>query len=445
MKNALIRLFIIFAFLLIGITHTSNSNTANAHSCSTFCKCNVTCKSKIKDCAKNACVCQSDKDTPITKQHITDEFIQHRKWIVESLWEAHLLPAMMLMTEQISAVAMHQMFAVGAMFDAKHQLETQRIIEDMQATAHKTYQPDETLCQVGTNTRSLAASDRNTDLTQYALAKTLLERGLLNGDGISGGGPRDDTRSRMAHFKKTYCDKSGFDGGMTNVCNISEPSQINRDINFIAAIDQEKTLNIDFSEAAVDTDETDVIALAHNLYGQKLFPYLQGDKLALPDGRLIRDNAFVYMDMRALMAKRSVAQAAYVAQAALKSEGTQDVKPYLTAILKEMGIPETEIDLIIGERPSYHAQMELLTKILYQTPNFYAELYGKPTNIDRKVVSMQAIGLMQRRDMYRSNLRREAIEAVWLEGALEDLEGKADNDIAQTLASNPVLDIKGLD
>ncbi len=446
MKSVLIKLIFALTIILVSHTYIAKNNFADAHSrCHSSCKCDYTCKPKIKECSKEACECQSKQDTPVTTQLITDEFIQHREWIVKSVWEAHLLPAMLMMTEQISAVAMHQMFAVGALFDAKHQLETQRIIETMQAEAHKKYQPDETLCQVGTNTRSLAASDRNADLTQFSLAKVMLGRGLLNGDGISGGGPRDDVRSRMANFKENYCNEADFGNGMGNLCDVSNPARINRDIDFVMAVDQEKTLNIDFSEPEAETDETDVVALAYNLYGQRLFPYLQGDKIALPDGRLITEGAYVYMDMRALLAKRSVAQAAFAAQAAMRSEGTEDVKPYLSAILTEMGIPEAEVDTIIGERPSYNAQMELLTKTLYQTPNFYAELYGKPANIDRKIASMQAVGLMQRRDMYRSSLRREAIEAVLLEGALEDLEAKVRNDISATLANNPVLNIEGLE
>jgi hypothetical protein len=58
---------------------------------------------------------------------------------------------------------------------------------------------------------------------------------------------------------------------------------------------------------------------------------------------------------------------------------------------------------------------------------------------------MQAVDLMQRRDVYRSNLRREAIEAVWLETALSDLEEEVKNDIRQTSSDNQILDIKGLD
>lgn len=440
------KLFILISILLISITIDLSLNKAHADfKCRDSCKCEVTCKPKLIECSEEACECQSSKDTPVTTQHITDEFIQHRKWIVKSVWEAHVLPAMMLMTEQISAVAMQQMFAVGTLFDAKHQLETQRILQTMKAQAHKDYHPSKGMCEFGTNTRSLAASDRNADLTQVSLAKRMLDRVLLSGDGISGGGPRDDIRSRLANFKTNYCNAADYGNGMGNLCDVENPARLNKDLDFTKTIDQQQTLEVDFSQPNATADETDVIALATNLYGQDLFPYVRGDKLALPDGRLIRNGAFAYMDVRALHAKRSVAQAAYAAQAAMRSAGTDDVQPYLQAILEEMGIAEEIATEMIGDRPSYHAQMELLTKTLYQTPNFYTDLYDKPANIDRKIVSMQALGLMQRRDVYRSALRREAIEAVWLEGELETLEDIANNRIRETLSDNKVLDLEGLD
>ena len=99
--------------------------------------------------------------------------------------------------------------------------------------------------------------------------------------------------------------------------------------------------------------------------------------------------------------------------------------------MKEMGIQdEDEIKAYLGERPSYYAQMEVLTKKLYQNPVFYTELYDKPANVERKTVAMQAIELMQRRDMYRSVLRSEATLSVMLETALaEQDQEKVTNEI----------------
>ena len=165
--------------------------------------------------------------------------------------------------------------------------------------------------------------------------------------------------------------------------------------------------------------------------------------MALSNGRIIQKGAMAYMDVRSLHAKRSVAEASFAAQAAMRAQGTDNIQPYMQAILEEMGIPEDQALEMIGEKPSYQAQMELLGKTLYQTPNFYTELYDKPTNVERKIVAMQAIGLMQRRDAYRSSLRREALEAVTLETLLTEMETEIRNDMGQVSANNPVLNIQG--
>lgn len=437
------KLIIISAFLFIFVAFSFNATKPTiAHD--KCCNCGTTCAPKIINCSVSACECQSNKDTPVTIKHITDEFIQHREWMIKILWEAHVLPSMMLMTEQISALAMHQMLVVGSFFDAKHQLETQRLLQQMQAQAHKDYQPSKGMCTFGTTTRSLAASERNTNFTQTALASRALQRQLLSGDTISSGGRRDDATSRMVQFKTTYCNPADFGDGLGDLCLESDKKRFNKDINFTHTIDSAPTLEIDLTKSEATKDSEDVMALSANLYGHKIFPRIPEDKMA-QGGKQIDEGAFIYMKIRSLIAKRSVAQAAYNAQAAMRAQGEKEVQPYMEAILKEMGIEEDQIKTMLGNRPSYYAQMELLTKKLYQTPNFYTELYDKPTNIDRKNVSMQAIGLMQKRDMFHAQQRNEAITAVLLETSLDDLESLYINEARPMKANSLPLNLPGLD
>ena len=132
--------------------------------------------------------------------------------------------------------------------------------------------------------------------------------------------------------------------------------------------------------------------------------------------------------MRALVAKRSVAENSFHALTALKSEGTDGSKEYLMAILKELGIStdpgpdgESDAEKMLGKKPSYYAQMNVLGKKIYQDPDFYTNLYDKPANVERKQVAMQAIGLMQKFDLFKSYLRQEASLSVLLETAVIDL------------------------
>ena len=142
-----------------------NPKSSQAHH---KCCCGTSCCKPIGRCSQ-ACVCTSNKQTNLTLEHIRQEFLHHRAWIIQILWEAHVLPSLLLMTEQMTAATMQQALGIGMLFDAKHQLESQRIFQELTAQAHKDYHPSEGLCEIGTNTRSLAASDRNSDFTRLAL------------------------------------------------------------------------------------------------------------------------------------------------------------------------------------------------------------------------------------------------------------------------------------
>jgi hypothetical protein len=72
----------------------------------------------------------------------------------------------------------------------------------------------------------------------------------------------------------------------------------------------------------------------------------------------------------------------------------------------------------MGENPSYYAQLEILAKKIYQDTDFYANLYDKPANVSRKLVSMKAIELMLDRAIYESQLRREMAVSVTLSSKL---------------------------
>lgn len=402
------------------------------------------CQQQLTGVCSAGCVATSNQQRQITIDFITNEFTFHRQWMVEVFFEKHILPALMLFAEQISATAMGQMVAVGQFLDAKHQLETQRLFQQMMAEAHKDYQPSEGLCTFGTNVRSLAASDRNTDLTAMAISNRTLQRELLSGDAVAGAGQTSDYLSRVAQFRELYCNQADNGNGLSLLCpNASvQAGRKNNDINYTSVLETPLTLELDFTEEGnpdhernqhrrgqVSVDEEDVFALAANLYAHNVAPIVPQAFLSNQQGVANPQGVNHYMNIRSIAAKRSVARNSFAAVTSMKSQGEVEVQPYLHAIMREMGVEETEIPLYLGQRPSYYAQMEVLTKKLYQNPTFYTELYDKPANVERKVVSMQAIDLMQRRDIYRSVLRSEAVLAVMLETALTEQHEKISNEM----------------
>ena len=132
------------------------------------------------------------------------------------------------------------------------------------------------------------------------------------------------------------------------------------------------------------------------------------------------------MALRSVAAKRSVAENSYNAIVGMKSAGTSDAKndggpntgEFLGSVLKELGVPDNEIYVLIGEQPSYYAQLEILAKKIYQNPDFYSNLYDKPANVKRKSVALKAIELMLDRAIFESQLRQEMAMSVLLSSRL---------------------------
>ena len=412
------------------------------------------CAGIISEC-QNACICTSSEergssDDPLTTiGHITDEFNKHRTWIVEKFFKdgtagdkPGLLAAMKLMTEQLTVNAIQQTQAIGQFFDAKHQLETQRLFQVMVARAHKDYHPDEQLCEFGTFTRSLASSARNNDLTAMAFSRHSVDRQLLSKDTVGNRGIVSDQQSRLVQFIKKYCNPEDNIGNLDLLCmkGGTTPELFNRDISFTQTIDAPLTLDIDFSNdgGAKTDDEEAVFALSANLYSHRILPEVVESKLVTEDGKPTYDGvALGLMDARALTAKRSVAANNLVAITALKTKGDPEVRPFIYSLIEEMGkiegadntIELEEIQTLLGEQPSYYAQMEILTKKFYQMPHFYSDLYDKPANVARKDVALQAATLMQKRDLYHSFLRSEMTLAVMLEAALMKEQGRVTNEV----------------
>lgn len=365
-------------------------------------------------CEATTCACMTAVATGVINPHTTSEIQAHQIWMVETYFKSHLLPSMMKMTEQMSAVGMQQMHMLGAFLDAKHLLETQRVYQELAARAHKDYHPSEGLCTIGTTIRSLAASDRHADSVASIMSKRSLSRQLLNVSSSAAGGRGQDRTTRLNQFLSTYCDKNDNGGQLNGICAAGvSPDRANRDIDYGRTIAAPLTLNINFAGGDSTTDEQDVMALAANLYSHDIAGQVPG--ATLKDNR---GNQETYMNLRSIVAKRSVAENSFQAIAAMKSSGASDAAEtakYLAAAMKELGVSDEDAKTMVGANPSYYAQMEILTKRIFQRPEFFIDLYDKPANVARKGVAIQALGLIQDRDIFKSAIRSEALLSVLLE------------------------------
>ncbi len=447
--------------ILVGATFFSSTAQASC-CCSEYAAC-ITCSNNL---VFNVSYMEVLESRDIINQFTTDEFVAHRQWYIAVLWEDHILPAMMLMADQLSAVAMHQTMLVGAMMDGKHQMETQRVLQTIRAQAHKDYHPSNGMCEFGTTVRSLAASERKSELMAHVMSQRSQDRNLGNANVAAAAGPDDDFDNRLQQYKRKYCDPMDSSKGLELLCDhdgdgpgtdvgATDLRRVNKDVDYVRTIQFPKTLNIDFTDTNLTDEEEDVLALSNNLYGDVVFSRIPSpERLSNSiEGAALRS---AYIDMRALLAKRSVAENSFNAITSMKAGGTAGSRDFLAAVLEELGVPtdehmrrsllgfdDDELDTFdfstdpVTEAsgyeemgPSYDAQMEILTKKIYQNPDFYTNLYDKPANVERKKVAMQAIGLMQKFDLYKSYLRNEANLSVLLELAIVDLQTATENSLS---------------
>lgn len=420
---------IFFTLLLVFISSFNNTREAIAIIPCSEC---TTCAVAVITCSDLCAECASEQNG-LTENQFNQEFANHEEWMVDIFWNdrvvgdnAGVLAAIALMAEQLTTNAIQRTQIIGTFFDAKHQLETQRLFQTLTARAHKDYHTSEELCTIGTATRSLAASERNSNLVATAFSRRSIDRQLLSRDTLAmNNGDETDQRSRLLQFITHYCNPSDNGSELGLLCSReTAPAETrNKDIDYTTTIDLPLTLDIDLANPTVSDDERAIYALTANLISHEIMPHISAPKLMAPDQvtPAYGPAAVAYLDSRALVAKRSVAANSLAAIASLKASGSPEAQPFIYAIINELSpdlFNAENIADLIGENPSYYAQMEILTKKLYQHPKFYADLYDKPVNVLRKDVAIQAADLMQKRDIFRSLLRSEITLATMLETAL---------------------------
>ena len=348
--------------------------------------------------------------------------------------------AMAELTEYLSAYGLYQVEMVGSFFDAKNQLETSRLIFKLQAEAHKDYHVGESFCWIGTNARSLAASESRSRLNMLAMSKIAMDHQLGKQSTSSAHDDVGDKTGRWHQFVDTFCDQrdNGWTGagtGLERACDrdgagpvvvfgAMNRSRVNIDLDYTKLIEIPRTLNINFTNAAATLDEESVLAMSSNLYGN-IVPSRSIEYSKMKDYNAARS---LYLDQRTIVARRGIAQNSFNAIVAMKSAGTSgattggNTAAYMAAIFQELmpgGTPDAEIFEVLGENPSYYAQLEALSKKIYENPKFFAKLYDTPANVERKGVAMKAIELMVDRALFESELRQEMLLSTMLSTELD--------------------------
>lgn len=340
---------------------------------------------------------------------------------------------LMLMTKQFSAVMMQQMQILGSFLDAKEQQEAQRDMRHLVAQAHKDYHPSEQMCRFGSYIRSISDAEERGEYNKQALNKILTDHYNYREHMSSSEGYTLDINARIDQFKRVYCNPNDNSGSLWEMCRgrgndpatnpspsstPAERNRYNKDIDYFSTLYRPLTLDINFSDPDYTEDEEDVIALAKNLY------WPQVENLAstgfYEEG--FNESYRVFLETRSLTSKYSLAHNTFATIVGMKS-ASDDTLPtagpaYMKSLMRDFGYTNADIDNVLGENPSYYAQMDFITKKIYQNPNFYTALYDKPSNVDRINATLEAFQLMHGRDRFEAQLRQEMLMSVLVEEAL---------------------------
>jgi len=319
------------------------------------------------------------------------------------------------MTQELSALSHHFINGISKFFDTKLNNDTIRDYQRLNAEANKDYHPSDTVCRFGTFIRSVAQTEAS-GLANKRILSMQLSGGYRNlANTVGATSPSGGMQSRLAAFRMLHCDPAENGGGLATICaNVSNrnPDQFNKDIDYASTFDSKLTLDVNYLNPAVTQDEHDILALARHLYWPNPLPQIDPQRTGRSD--------LPTLEARRLIAMQTVAHNSFTAIVAQKTASEPGNREYsgwnhMKSLLREFGLEDTDINKTLGDYPSYYAQMDVLTKKMYQNPKFYTNLYDKPANVGRINASMEAIKLMQARDQYKASLRKEMLLAMMIE------------------------------
>lgn len=344
---------------------------------------------------------------------LEQEFNTHEEWMINTWWGDYVEPSLKKMTDDIRNAVTFEIGAFGSFLDAQNQMAAQRTLQEFEANTMKNYAVSDKVCEFGTLSRSLARSESKAKANQLVLAERSLVRQMRQHGTVAMNGPQEDRSERFRQFRTSFCDPADFNSAMGTLCEGTTPdTRRNIDINYARAVDTKRSLDIDFTDGQETDDEKNIMALAQNLYANQIFNPVPTEQLKQEKEEDVRS---AWLDQRAIVAKRSVAENSFNAIVSKKARGEVGSREYLLRVLERMGLSRQDAEKYATQYPSYDAQMEVLTKKLYQDPSFYANLMESPANVNRQYVALQSFGLMQKRDIFETITRSEMLMSLLLE------------------------------
>jgi len=316
------------------------------------------------------------------------------------------------LADQVRNAIITNAMAIGAFLDGRAELNALGTVQKLNARTIKDYTVSDSICKFGTLSRGLPGTDSLVEANKQAFGKILLDRNVQSTETIFAEATMGAV-SEAKDFKVKYCEGVDSNSGLGAYCASSKakPDEFfNRDLDYTRGFDVPLTLDVNYTDGNTLTDDEEkTLALFHMLSRR--------DPQYNSSGGLFKkqEKTDDFQNLHQDMAVRQLIGNTFSNMVAMKAKGTAASGSYMKNVLVQMGLSAADAQKLVGNNPSYFAQMEILTKKLYQDPTFFANLYDTPANVARQRVAIKAISLMQDRDFLESLKRREMLLSELLE------------------------------
>lgn len=367
---------------------------------------------------------------------------------VKSTWIAGLKS----MSAQMTATQIQNAGILGGVMDGVSTNNAILSMQVLQAGAYRNYTPGENLCRFGTLSRSLASADMAAGAQTLAINTLLLNRETHNGPH---GSPYADydKLGKLDNLSNLYCNPGDNNGAPVacacdttkGTCTGPFAARSNRDLDFARLLGGRLSVDLNLADGTLTPDEQDILGFLTTV---SAFPTLPSLSRGASDASLSPRALLAFHDARQITARRGLTRTTLSHFVGNRAQGGGNgSSSHMIALLQELGMSAEDaaqylkfdgVSLIANgsdttamHTPSYDAQMEILTKKIYQNPNYYTGLMDKPANVTRAQAAQMAIRLMQRRDLYNVMIRREMLLSQLLETRLKTEETRMRTRLAQ--------------
>jgi hypothetical protein len=310
---------------------------------------------------------------------------------------------------------------IGAFLDGRDMNDTLRALQVSTAQTLVNYSPSNSVCTFGTLSRSLVKADANARANQMAFSKIMMDKNNQKA-GTVYAKVNIGAYRMVEDFKTKYCNRKtngSFLDGYCQNASATPDTLFDRDVDFTRVFDVPLSIDADFTDSAMTDDKQSIIALFSNL--SKVDPVMGSSQKDWNPN----DDSIMTQDVRSLWGMRNISNNSFAALVSEKVKTTSAASTHMNNIIMKLGLSSADATKLLGANPSYFAQMEVMTKKIFQDPSFYANLYDGEANVDRQRVAMKAIELQQDRDFLESLRRREMLLSVLLNSKLQKSANEA--------------------